>query len=47
MLKRSGRGHYIAGVRNIEPGGLCLRCPACPAPDNVPSNWRTVADDLK
>ena len=48
LLKRAGRAHVEDGVENIAPGGLCLRCPACPRPGfNLPDNWETVPDDLK
>ncbi|GJF00979.1 hypothetical protein PsYK624_172830, partial [Phanerochaete sordida] len=48
LLKRSGRGHLPGGVKNMEAGALCLRCPACPRPGvNLPDNWQTVSDDLK
>ncbi|GJF00735.1 CxC2 domain-containing protein [Phanerochaete sordida] len=48
MLKRSGRGHILDAVKNVQPGDLCLRCPACPRPGvNLPDNWDSVSDDLR
>lgn len=48
LLKRAGRGHISGGTKNIQPGELCLRCPACPRPGfNLPTNWTTASDELK
>lgn len=48
MLKRSGRMQEPGGVRDIQPGGLCVRCPACPTADiNLPANWDQVTPDMR
>ncbi|KAF5346367.1 hypothetical protein D9757_014172 [Collybiopsis confluens] len=37
LLKRSGIGHRLEGVKDIKPGDLAVRCPPCPHPGiNVP-----------
>lgn len=48
LLKRAGRGHVPDGTKNIPPGNLCLKCPACAKPGyNTPENWDTVSDELR
>lgn len=46
MLKRAGRFHDPAGVRQTKEGELAVRCPSCPWPDiNLPSGWQAVPKD--
>ncbi|KAJ7061377.1 hypothetical protein C8F01DRAFT_1231233, partial [Mycena amicta] len=43
--KRAGRGHYEDGVRTTPPGGLSVRCWACPDPGrNMPDGWEDAAE---
>ncbi|KAJ7059185.1 hypothetical protein C8F01DRAFT_1059219 [Mycena amicta] len=43
--KRVGRGHCEDGVITTPPGGLAVRCWACPDPDrNMPEGWEDAAE---
>lgn len=45
-LLRAGRAHILDGVTTIQPGELCVRCPACPRPDfNIPDDWEDTPED--
>ena len=40
LLKRAGRGHDPAGIKETQPGQCAVECPACPHPDrNLPAGW--------
>ncbi|KAJ7062237.1 hypothetical protein C8F01DRAFT_986513 [Mycena amicta] len=42
-MKRAGRAHESDGMAKTEPGGLAVRCWACPEPGrNLPDGWRMV-----
>ncbi|KAF9456024.1 hypothetical protein BDZ94DRAFT_1353138 [Collybia nuda] len=46
MLKRTGRGHDVEGVKATKPGQCAILCPACPQPDiNLPPDWESAPDD--
>ncbi|KAF7289215.1 CxC2 domain-containing protein [Mycena indigotica] len=39
--KRAGRAHYNDGLASTPPGGLAVRCWACPDPErNLPAGWQ-------
>ncbi|KAJ7058985.1 hypothetical protein C8F01DRAFT_990382 [Mycena amicta] len=43
--KRAGRGHQPNGVKNTPPGGLAVRCWACPDPGkNMPDGWENAPE---
>ncbi|KAJ7049316.1 hypothetical protein C8F01DRAFT_1002463 [Mycena amicta] len=43
--KRAGRGHQPNGVRTTPPGGLAVRCWACPDPGrNMPDGWENAPE---
>lgn len=45
MLKRAGRGHDPAGVRDTRQGSLAIICPACPHHNiNLLPGWDTVPE---
>lgn len=40
MVKRSGRGHNLHGVKGATAGEMAILCPACPQPGiNLPFGW--------
>jgi hypothetical protein len=40
MAKRAGRGHDPSRLDGTPPGGLLIRCRACPHPNiNLPNDW--------
>ncbi|KAJ7049499.1 hypothetical protein C8F01DRAFT_1352483 [Mycena amicta] len=44
--KRAGRGHQPDGVKMTPPGGLAVRCWACPDPGrNMPDGWENGPED--
>ncbi|KAJ7074440.1 hypothetical protein C8F01DRAFT_1242680 [Mycena amicta] len=44
--KRSGRGHEPNGVKATPPGGLAVRCWACPDPGrNMPDGWENAPEE--
>ncbi|KAJ7049781.1 hypothetical protein C8F01DRAFT_1092981 [Mycena amicta] len=44
--KRSGRGHQENGVKTTPPGGLAVRCWACPDPGrNMPDGWANAPEE--
>ncbi|KAJ7120481.1 hypothetical protein C8R43DRAFT_1136866 [Mycena crocata] len=48
MLKWAGRGHDPVGVNGTKPGGLAVRCPACPRPGvNLPEDWEKAPPEIK
>jgi hypothetical protein len=48
MLKRSGRGHDPAGVKNTQEGECAVLCPACPQPGkNMPSGWEAAPPEQR
>ncbi|KAJ7066079.1 hypothetical protein C8F01DRAFT_1248123 [Mycena amicta] len=45
-VKRAGRAREDNGLRKTEPGGLAVRCWACPEPGrNMPPAWETASQD--
>ncbi|KAJ7053016.1 hypothetical protein C8F01DRAFT_955086, partial [Mycena amicta] len=45
-VKRAGRAHEDDGLRKTQPGGLAVRCWACPEPGrNMPPGWEAASDD--
>ncbi|KAF7322306.1 CxC2 domain-containing protein [Mycena chlorophos] len=48
LLKRAGRGHVPEGVSLTPPGGLAVRCWACPDPErNLAPGWETQPDQYR
>ncbi|PBK59415.1 hypothetical protein ARMSODRAFT_991160 [Armillaria solidipes] len=44
MMMRAGRGQEENGIKTTSPGGLALRCPACPIPYvNLPAGWESAS----
>ncbi|KAJ7050750.1 hypothetical protein C8F01DRAFT_1263635 [Mycena amicta] len=45
-LKRAGRAHEDDGIRKTDPGGLAVRCWACPQPGrNMAPGWETASEE--
>ena len=45
MVQRGGRSMEESGIRGTQPGGLGLKCPACPHPNiNIPDDWESKID---
>lgn len=48
LLKRSGRGHDVTGVKGTAQGECAVLCPACPHPGkNLPPDWKDAPIGLK
>lgn len=47
MMKRSGRGNVLDGLKTTQRGDLAIFCLACPIPGvNLPEGWESVAPEL-
>jgi hypothetical protein len=48
LLKCTGRGHDMAGVKGTRQGECSILCPACPLPGiNLPEGWDSVPEDKR